>query len=460
MDTLQADELVARWVTDNRDRLLTEFRTLCQQPAVSGDGRGIHEMAELLLEFLRAKGFVARVLEGPGNPVIYAEATGAHDCTLLMYGHYDVQPPEPISEWCYPPFGAVVQDGKLYGRGVSDHRGSMISRIHAVEALMALGLLRNTVKMILEGEEEIGSPNLAETVLRHRDLLSAGACLYPGGFRGADDRPTISCGGKGVCTVRLSAKGLAGEVHSREATSVPNPAWRLIWLLAKIRGEDGQVGVPGFLRSVRQPDELDAMFISRIPPAFPYAPSSGRAQAGSTGALVAHHLFSPTCTITRVEAGAPGEGRKSAIPSRATADLEFRLVPDQDAEAVFRALMQYVADVGYDDVEVVLLASRNPARTAMTAGIVPVAVEAAKAVYGKEPILSPLFPGSGPWEVFIKGLGIPTIADTGVSYHGSSHHAPNEHVRIDDYLLGIRNIAAVLLRFDSGSRQHTDWGGR
>ena len=432
--------------------------TLVRQPSVAATGEGLEECAELLVDIMKENGIQARVLPVKGGPpAVYGEirAKSSGAPTILFYNHYDVQPPDPLDEWKYPPFDPHIVDGKIYGRGTSDNKGNIISRIHAVWAfLSAIGEVPVNVKFFVEGEEEIGSPHLAPFVEEHKELLKADCGIWEFGGVDHEGRPNIWLGLKGILYVELRVRETAVDTHSSMAPIVPNAAWRLVWALNSLKSEDGRVLVEGFYDDVVKPTRMELELIERIP----YPEEEVKKDLGLesflkdlTGAeLVKTLLLEPTCTICGLNSGYTGEGSKTVLPSTAMAKIDFRLVPNQRPKDILKKLREHLDKRGFNDVEIVVHGFLEPAKTPVEEDFVQLVIRAAEEVYQKEAVVYPTSAGSGPLYLFRNVLGIPMVS-VGVGYPLSRAHAPNEHIRIKDYLLGTKLIARIIS--DLGARE-------
>jgi acetylornithine deacetylase/succinyl-diaminopimelate desuccinylase-like protein len=444
-----------RYLDERLDDALRELQELCSLPSVSARGESIEETAAWLADRLISLGFDAQVLPKPegGHPVVLAVAPGASPRTILFYDHYDVQPEEPLEEWSSPPFRPTLRAGRLYARGASDNKGNIVARLWAIRAWQQAGGLPCTVKFCIEGDEEIGSPHMEEFVARHRDLLRADACLWEGGGVTWDGRPQLTLGVKGLLYVELAVRSLARDAHSSWGTVLPNAAWRLAWALSTIKGRDERVLIPGFYDAVRPPTPEELAAVEAMPAEEEETLRAYGARAfvcGLTGAEVRkRHIFEPTATIDGLLAGYTGPGPKTVLPAQALAKLDFRLVPDQDPADILAKLERHLREQGFDDVEVRYLSGERPARTPVSHPLVAMAREVLREVYGKEPVVVPSMAGTGPLYPFVRELGLPVI-DFGVGYPDSRIHAPDENVRVEDFLRGAKAVAALLGRFAQG----------
>ncbi|MER3456412.1 MAG: peptidase M20 [candidate division GAL15 bacterium] len=431
-----------------------ELARLVRQPSIAAQKVGLQECARLVAEMLRGAGAKVRVLHLPGAaPLVYGEFRGRSSKTLLIYEHYDVQPPEPLEEWGSDPFEPEVREGRIYGRGVADTKGNLVARLSAVRAFRQVrGELPVTVKFLVEGEEEIGSPNLRRYADAYPDLFRADGCLWESGGKDHQEVPNLYLGVKGICYVELVAHGANRDLHSSMATIVPNPAWRLVWALATLKDEHERVLIEGFYDPVEEPAPEEVAWLRRIASTRDDATllrdlGLDRFLLGVSGVeLLKRHLYQPTCTICGLVAGYGGEGSKTVLPRVARAKLDFRLVPRQRAEEVLGQLRAHLARHGFADVEVVPMGLVDPARTSPDSEIVRVVATSAREVYGKEPVVYPLMAATGPMDVVCARFGTPAVG-TGVGYPGSNVHAPNENIRLRDFVDGIKHIARILERF-------------
>ena len=447
------ERLIDEYVAKNAARILRELEALCAQPSISAQGVGMQETAGQVAQSLRARGFRVEIMPTPGYPVIVAEAVGRSPKTLLLYNHYDVQPPEPLAGWTSPPFQPTLRDGKLYARGAVDDKGHIVCRLAAIDAVRAAyGELPCGIKFIIEGEEEISSPHLASFIHQHAQRLRADACLWEFGDVDYDGLPVAYLGLRGILYVELSVQTGAMDAHSGIGGSIfPNAAWRLTWALASLKNRDERVRIPGFYDHVVPPTERDLQLLAELPEVagrYQMSYGLGGFLKGLSGGVELRReaVFSPTCTICGLTAGYQGPGSKTVLPAQASAKLDFRLVPDMDPEDVLGKLRAHLAAEGFADIEVRRLGAERPGRTDTQHPFVKLVAEAARDVYGQPQRIWPMSGGSGPNAVFIEELGVP-ISSAGVGYPDSRIHAPNENVVLDHFYKGIRHTARVMARF-------------
>ncbi|HEV8470614.1 MAG TPA: M20/M25/M40 family metallo-hydrolase [Candidatus Limnocylindria bacterium] len=430
---------------------IDELKSLLRQPTVSAQGIGIADTARIVLERTRRAGLDATALSVDGGPPTIVGEIGRGARTLLVYNHYDVQPPDPLDEWETPPFEPTERDGYLFGRGTSDNKGNLMARLQAIEAYRAtIGELPLRIRILYEGEEESGSAHLAAFVERFGDRLRADGCLWEAGYKDAAGRPTISCGLKGIAYVELRVRGASKDAHSSLATIVPNPAWRLVWALATLKNERDEITIDGFMDRVRPPTPLELQALERLPfdeQGMLRIHGIKRFVRGLSGIdLKKKHFFEPTCTICGIVSGYSGAGSKTVLPAVASAKIDFRLVPDLTPEAVVTLLRAHLDRRGFGDIEILPGHGEPPSRWPTDSIAARAAVDACRATYGAEPVVYPLLAGSGPMAQVCDRLGIP-VAGFGAGNAASANHAPNENIAIADYVDHIRAFGRFLHAF-------------
>lgn len=420
----------------HHDVFLEELKRYLRQPSVAAQSWGMPEMAQLAQERLRARGFATQILPTAGHPVVYGEL-GEGSKTLLIYDHYDVQPPEPLELWETPAFEPTVRDGKLFARGVADNKGDQLCRMQAIEAWLATqGPLPLKIKWLIEGEEEIGSPNLESFVHEHAERLMADGCLWEFGGRNEYDTFSLTLGLKGIAYFELRLKMLDTDAHSAGATVLPNAAWRLVWALNSLKGPDDHISLDGYWEHVTPPTADDLALADALP--FDGARLKslmGTKQfVNNMDDVIANRatFFNPTLTICGFESGYTGEGAKTVLPKQARVKLDFRLVPNLTPPLIYDLLRKHLDKRGFSDIEILRFSAEEYARSPMDAGVVKAARAAAQTTYGYDPVLYPLSGGSGPMHPISHYLGIPAVC-AGIGYPGARAHAPNENIRLDDY---------------------------
>jgi len=461
---------IFKYIEEHNDDAIAELVELCSLPTVSAQGTAIEETAEWVSGRLRSLGFEVRVIEKPAasgdksssgaQPVVYAALTPGpiptmrergEWKTLLFYDHYDVQPPEPLELWTSPPFEPVRRNGKLYGRGVSDNKGNIAARLAAIRAWREVrGGVPCGIKFCIEGDEEIGSPQMEEFVAEHRELLSADACIWEGGGVTWEGIPQVTLGVKGLLYVELGCETISHDAHSSYGTVLPNAAWRLTWALSTMKGQDERVLIEGFYDDVRAPTAEERAAIEAMPAEEEETFKAYGIKEAVTGArgldFRMRHYLAPTATIDGLTSGYQGDGAKTVLPARATAKMDFRLVPHQDPHDIITKLRRHLDSHGFGDITIREFGAEHPARTPVGKPFVQVMREAVREAYGAEPLIVPTMAGTGPLYPFIETLGLP-VADCGIGHPDARIHAPDENIRIEDFLRGTKAIAALLGRF-------------
>ncbi len=432
------------YVEENADRFIEDLKKFCSLPSIAAQGVGMTETASMVLDMLRGIGADARLIEvADAPPVVYGEI-GQGQKTLIIYDHYDVQPPEPMNEWKSQPFSPEIRDGFMYCRGVADNKGDLVSRLQAIEGYQAtVGSLPLKIKFVFEGEEEIGSPHLAQFVDENKELLAgADGCLWEGARVDASGRPELYLGLKGILYVELRARGASRDIHSSWAPLVPNPAWRLVWALSTLKDGNDRLTLDGLMEHVAEPPVEEVEILKRIP----FHDQEIKEDLGLVELLggvegteaVRKLLYSPTCTICGMVAGYTGESAKTVLPHEARVKLDFRLVPNLEPELVLDLLRSHLDRRGFDDVEIATISGEHPAKSSVEAPVALAAAQAASIVYGQEPVVYPSMAGSGPMYPLSVALGIPAVSGVGVGHAQSRIHAPNENISLEDYFRSIK----------------------
>lgn len=446
-------EDVYGYIDSHTDDFVEDLVRLVRQPSVSAKGEGIEECARLVEKMMQEVGLSTEILGGKrANPVVYGEISSEKSAkTLLFYDHYDVQPPEPLEKWTYRPFSGKRAGGKIYGRGASDNKGNLVSRLKAVQSLIqtANGVPVN-IKFFVEGEEEIGSPHLEPIVEKHKDLFSADAAIWEFGGTDRHGRPNLYLGLKGVLSVELRAECASRDVHSANAPIIPNPAWRLVWALNALKEIRGDILIEGFYENVLLPSPDDIECLKNIP----FEEEETKKELGLKEFLhkksgleaLKALLYEPTCTINGFVSGYTGEGSKTVLPHEASAKLDFRLVPKQNPVEIFKKLVAHLKKHGFGDLEIVKHGSTEPTRTPVGDPFAELVAETAEKVYGKKAVVYPTSAGSGPMHLFRNFLGYPVVS-VGCSHPEANTHAPNENLRIESFIKGTRFIATLINDF-------------
>ena len=439
---------IFQYIDTHRDRFIDELCTLLRQPSISAQNVGMTECAELVRRLMSEVGIQVRLVPTPGFPVAYGEvpSPGARR-TVLIYGHYDVQPPDPLEAWETPPFEPSIRNGRIYARGAGDNKGQMFAHLKAVEAVLRTrGRLPVNVKFCFEGEEEIASKNLPAFVSAHRSLLAADVVyasdgpMHPSG-------PQVYFGCRGILYLELTAHGAERDLHSGNYGGVaPAPAVRLARALGSLWSSRGKVAVDGFNDRVKKPSPADR----RVLRAIPFDERSVRDDLGClpvTGAggrgYYRRLLLEPNLNVAGLTAGYQGPGMKTIIPRVASAKLDARLVMDQDPDEIEEKIRVHLKRRGFGDIEVKRLGAVPPSRTPVDHPLGKAVVRAVEQAWGRRPVIVPNLGGTIPDYLFTQVLGLPSVW---VPYapHDEANHAPNESITLEGFINGIRSTAAAL----------------
>ncbi len=446
---------VYSYIDGHSQEAIEELIMLVKQPSVSATGEGIQDCAEMIERMLQKTGFSTKMIpEKDGNPVVYGELKSKKSRkTLLFYDHYDVQPPEPLEEWKFDAFSGKVHKGKIYGRGVSDNKGNILSRLKAVNAFLeTAGDVPVNVKFVVEGEEEIGSLHFLPIVKKYRNLFSSNATIWEFGGTNHAGNPEIYLGLKGVLSVELRAKGASRDVHSANAPLVPNPAWHLIWALNAMKNKEDEIMIEGFYDNVEKPSKKEVILLDDIlleEEIVKEALGLKEFLHKKTGIEAKKTLlYSPTCTINGLLTGYTGSGSKTVLPKEAMAKLDFRLVPKQTSDEIFKKLVKHLKNKGFGDIEAIRHGSTDPAKTPIADKFVRVVVKAAEKVYKKKAVVYPTSAASGPMHLFRNWLKSP-IVSAGCSHADAKGHSPNENLTIDGFIKGTKFMATILNDFSN-----------
>ena len=434
-------------VEQNQQTYLDALFTLLRQPSISTQNVGIRECAGLLADMLKQAGMNVKIMETKGHPLVFAERIVSSEAfTVLFYGHYDVQPPEPLEAWHSNPFAPQVRDGKIFARGAADNKGQLLAHILAVKAwLQTRGELPLNVKMVFEGEEESSSPHLGSFVAQNRDLLKADLVYTSDGPLHETGTPVVLLGVRGILYIELTAWGAKWDNHSgNKGGIVPNPAWTLIDLLRTMRDPQGKVTIDGFYEGVTPPDAATLNLIRKLP----FDKEKTRKAIGydafdmDVESYCRKLMLEPTFNIAGFTSGYSGEGWKTIIPAKALLKVDFRLVGDQDPDDIFQKVSRHVKQYA-PDVQIKFMGSMKPSRTRPDLPAVQRVIEAVEQGYGIAPIVQPSLGGSLPDYVWTQILGVPSVL---VPYANAdeNNHAPNENLDVDKFYAGIKCTLSVL----------------
>ena len=424
-----------------------DFKEYLEHPSISAQNTGIQETSDYLVRTFRELGAknVEKWDDKGGNPVVFAEFKGQSDRTVLFYNHYDVQPPEPLTEWQSDPFKPTVKGDHLVARGVCDDKGELMARLGVVKYFNEHGGLPVNLKFFVEGEEETGSQHVEKYVDAHQDQLQADACIWEGGGKNSADHFEVVAGVRGIVSFDVHVKTADADVHSSLASYVPNAAWRLVEGLASLRNpKTGRITVHGFYDDITSLSSVEEEAVQKMD----FAEDEVKKTYGLKRPLVTSQpreevVNGTTLTINGLSAGYEGTGVKTIVPKEATAKLDCRLAPNQDPEDIMTKLRRQLSENGYDDFEVQLNVAEDAWRTPMDNEFVQTALQTARVVYGPTTKYVPNTAGGGPVRPFGELLKLPVVM-VGVHYAKSGPHAPNEHLRLSDYAEGSYFLVKLL----------------
>jgi acetylornithine deacetylase/succinyl-diaminopimelate desuccinylase-like protein len=447
---------VDTFVRENETRLLEELKTFLRIPSVS-------TLPEHKPDVDRAAAFVADALKRAGMENIETIATANHPLvygdwlhapgkpTVLLYGHYDVQPPDPLELWHTPPFEPTVRDGNLYARGAADDKGQFYMHIKAVEALQSLnGKLPVNVKFLIEGEEEIGGASIAKYVAENSAKLKADVALVSDTALYAEGIPTLCIGLRGLIYMEVEATGPMRDLHSGlYGGAAPNAVFGLIELLAKTKSADGRIQIPGFYDDVKEPAAAELESWKTLPfrkEDFLSKEVGSTELTGEPDRSVLERIWSrPTLEVHGIAGGFTGAGAKTVIPSKATAKVSFRLVPDQDPDKLIVSFKKFVSNNAPPGIraEVRVLSAGPAVMVNPDHPAIDTAARAFSEILGR-PTVFIRSGGSIPIVGdFARHLQIPTIL-MGFGLPDDGLHSPNEKYKISNYYTGIMTVAHFL----------------
>ena len=445
------DDLI-RYLADNDDRIREELFDFLRIPSVSAKSDhddDVRRAAEWLCNSIEKAGLKATVYDTPGHPVVIGEWRGAPGApTVLVYGHYDVQPAEPLDLWTSPPFEPTIRNGNIYARGSVDDKGQLFLHVKALEAHLATrGKLPVNVVLIAEGEEEVGSDHLEEFVAEKKDLLACEAVVISDSAMFAPGQPSILSSLRGLAYFEINVKGPSVDLHSGGyGGSVANPAMALARVLSTLHDENGHIAIEGFYDSVLDWSDTIRAEMKDLPfdeSRFLHETGSP-ALWGEAGFTTLERLWTrPTCEVNGLLSGYTGEGAKTVLPSKAMAKVSCRLVPDQDPKEIVKLMQAHVDKVAPPGVKVTVtyLHGGRPWRAELTGPLYDAARRALATAFEKEPVVvgeGGSIPVVGDFE---RVLGAPVLL-VGFGLPGENAHAPDEWMSEENFRIGMRAMAA------------------
>lgn len=434
----------------NKERFLNELIDLLRIPSVSARSEHKNDMlacAEAMKQKLMDAGAdKAEVYKTAGHPIVYGKKIiDASKPTVLVYGHYDVQPPDPLELWHSGPFEPVVKDGKLYARGSADDKGQVYMHVKAFETMTATNSLPTNIKFIIEGEEEVGSPNLATFVKEHKDLLKADVILISDTSMLSLDTPSMDVGVRGLSYIEIEVTGPDRDLHSGVyGGAVANPITILAQMIASLHDENNHITIPGFYNDVVESSAEERKLMAEAPfDAEAYKKDLGIKELwGEKGYTTNERTgIRPTLELNGIWGGYTGEGSKTVLPSKAHAKISCRLVPNQKSEAITELLINHLKKITppYVDIKITVHHGGEPYMTPIDSKGYKAAAKAIETTFGKAPI--PVRGGGSIpiCSLFEQELGIKIIF-MGFGLDSDNLHSPNEKFDLANYYKGIETI--------------------
>ncbi len=428
----------------NTNKLINDLQRLIRIPSVSAKKQNLEECAKEVVKIMQEIGISAELIyldidddAHSAPPIVYGEVkskANPNGKTILFYNHYDVQPEEPLNLWEYNPFEGIVKGNKIFGRGASDDKGELITRLNSVEYLLKqTGDVPLNIKFLVEGEEEIGSNNISKYINKYKNKFKTDVVIWEFGYIDQKEHPIISLGMKGLLYIEMTAIGPSRDVHSSLAVLIENSAWKLVQALSTLVDKNGKILVKDWYKEIKTLTEEEIKIIeneSFDEESFKKEYGINKFVYNSSGNDIKKALVNkPTCNITGLISGYTGEGAKTIIPSKATAKIDFRLVPDMNPKIQFERLKKHLEENGFGDIQLAWINGEAAGRTEISNPYVKLIQESANRVFG-DSIISVSSAGTGPMYEFIKLLKAPCIS-IGGTYIFSRIHSPNEYARID-----------------------------
>ncbi|HEY5746719.1 MAG TPA: dipeptidase [Chryseolinea sp.] len=449
--------MVKEYIASNKDRFLSELFDWLRIPSVSADSRhkgDVRKAAEFLREkFSQAGVDKVEICETKGHPIVFAEKiVNPALPTVLVYGHYDVQPPDPLNLWTSPPFEPVIKDDKIYARGACDDKGQVYMHVKAFETMMKLNLLPCNVKFMVEGEEEVGSDNLGTFVKENKAKLKADIILISDTALISLEHPSITTGLRGLSYMEVEVTGPNRDLHSGVyGGAVANPVNVLCSMIDALHDENGRITIPGFYDKVAELTAAQRKALNDAPfDLEEYKHEIGIAEIkGEKGYTTLERTgVRPTLDVNGIWGGYTGEGAKTVLPSKAHAKISMRLVPNQVSTEITELFTKHFQSLApkYVTVKVMAHHGGEPAVTATDSPAYQAASRAFEDVFGKTPIPT-RDGGSIPIvALFKKELGLDTVL-LGFGFDTDAIHSPNEHYGVKNFVLGIETIVSFYKHF-------------
>ncbi|MGE0690250.1 MAG: M20/M25/M40 family metallo-hydrolase [Candidatus Nitrosocosmicus sp.] len=450
--------------------IITDLQVLIRQPSISATCQGLKECATLLSKIMANAGIKSELLRlnvedqidnvtiNPVPPVVFGEVrskSNPQSKTLLFYNHYDVQPVDPIEKWNEDPFSGKVIGNQIFGRGSADDKGELITRLKAVEFfLKETGDVPCNIKFLIEGEEEIGSPNLGKYIQKFKDKLQTDLVIWESGYVDKDGRAIVSLGQKGILNTEIKVHGPSRDIHSSLAVAIPNPAWKLIELLSALYdSKRGDILIGGWCEDVIPIKEKELQLLADEP----FNEEAFKKEYGFANFIDNQDSYEvkkalaiePTCNISGLISGYTNSGIKTILPATATAKMDFRLVPNMNPQKQFEKLVSFIRSLGYsqEQVSIKYLSGEPAYKTPIDNPYVKMVVESASKIFNGI-ILNISSPGTGPMYLFKEILNVDSIC-IGSTILPNKLHSPNEYAELDLLNKGTKCFIEIIKNFTS-----------
>jgi len=446
---------IYKYIDDNMDRFVEEFREYLRIPTVAARHEGYEEGAAATEKLMKDAGIdgVEQLFPTTGGPaVLYGNChVDDNKKTLLCYGHYDVQPEDPIDQWIVPPFSAEMIDGTIYARGATDNKGGVMAFSKAVEAFKQVrGQVPVNLKFLFEGEEEVGSPHLGQVCIEYGEKFECdGMHCLDGGVSPSKLSPVIELGLKGLLYVELICRGPKKDVYSGDSAMVENPVWRLVHALSTLFDTNGNITIDGWFDDYMPPTYEDLELIraevaeSDEQTLLDYFGVKEFAYGKSLYEVLTTRHYGGTATINGIIGGYTGEGAKTIVPAEVKAKMDFRLPPNFNDEKQLKRLKDHLERRGYGDIEIRCLSSRGyPYKVPVSEDLAQVIIEAATEVFGNAPAVY----GLTQEDIIRHYLGMPVVL-TGFGPPKHNLHSPNENMTVEYLNKGIKYAAAIMYKY-------------
>jgi len=456
MESLQA---IFDYVDAHFPEMYREVEQLCACRSTADQAEEREKAREFLCKKLESIGIEGkRYPVENGNDIIFGEREGNDSRHVLFYNHYDVVDGGKQENWkTKEPYALETVDDKMYARGVSDNKGSLLTRVHAVQAILAVKKkLPVGVKFLWEGDEEIGSPSLAQFSKEQKEdfkrMTEADVCLWENGRVDKEGRPWARYGVRGSCCFNLTVETAKAETHTRLSSVVPNAAWRLTKALSTLKDENGRIAIDGFYDNVKWPDEEDM----RILDEFPYDADAVKRNLELTEYLggvskddVKKKIYMEPCMcICGLDAGGLFQSPRGVIPNKARAMVSFELVADLHPDEVEKKLREHFKKHGFADIRIEAWGKNVPVKTPVDIPFTRKLEKSARMSFGKPLVIEPLQLGPGPAYLFREAWPELPIVGIGPGNNESNHHGPNENLKMEDYIKAVKHCIALLFTYE------------